>query len=548
MDYFYELYASYILKRTVELTEDDILSINTEERYVPFARLLAQKAKEITGNGSYLVIIENKKAKEAVEIFSDYLIEKSTTLFIYLQGRDEEPMFENEKIYSAREAQLFGHLASPTILPEASVSFLTIPMPSPHWAKKIFEEAEEKSIATLISDFLGLNSEKEIPSLREAIEIDEYDKLNLNGHKSRKAKLYSDDGMIDLSFSFVEDSRFNSLIFETKNKRRFMPHLFPSSYFRAIDKNSANGHIYTSIPFILFDKVINSAGFEFERGKITSFSSSEEDAERIRTYLLQDEEAANLAEISVTETFSELEEIPLFNYSEWDKLRGIVLTLGSPRSEAVPFKSEDEASSKGVAISLFTLSIPLGTAVTLSVESEDGDEEDGNVAIDPGVSSGRMGRVSDRSILQLNWQNGNLMSTEGEFSDESYMSYAYTEYPNVTPYFDFNVVVRPLFGSHAYEYDDMVSMLYMLRMMGKGSKNLVTRDVVDWGYNMPEPGEPEVKHEDTWAPFAYSFTEDNYLDVITGKCTLYSYQEDEHGNHVSESTSYYNDEYRFVYE
>ena len=375
MDYFYELYASYILKRTVELTEDDILSINTEERYVPFARLLAQKAKEITGNGSYLVIIENKKAKEAVEIFSDYLIEKSTTLFIYLQGRDEEPMFENEKIYSAREAQLFGHLASPTILPEASVSFLTIPMPSPHWAKRIFEEAEEKSIATLISDFLGLNSEKEIPSLREAIEIDEYDKLNLNGHKSRKAKLYSDDGMIDLSFSFVEDSRFNSLIFETKNKRRFMPHLFPSSYFRAIDKNSANGHIYTSIPFILFDKVINSAGFEFERGKITSFSSSEEDAERIRTYLLQDEEAANLAEISVTETFSELEEIPLFNYSEWDKLRGIVLTLGSPRSEAVPFKSEDEASSKGVAISLFTLSIPLGTAVTLSVESEDGDEE-----------------------------------------------------------------------------------------------------------------------------------------------------------------------------
>ena len=31
-------------------------------------------------------------------------------------------------------------------------------------------------------------------------------------------------------------------------------------------------------------------------------------------------------------------------------------------------------------------------------------------------SSGRMGRASDRSILQLNWQNGNLMSTEGEFS------------------------------------------------------------------------------------------------------------------------------------
>lgn len=181
-------------------------------------------------------------------------------------------------------------------------------------------------------------------------------------------------------------------------------------------------------------------------------------------------------------------------------------------------------------------------------DHEDGDEEDGNVAIDPGVSSGRMGRASDRSILQLNWQHGNLMSTEGEFSDDSYMSYAYTEYPNVTPYFDFNVVVRPLFGSYTYEYDDIVSMLYMLRMMGKCSKNLVTKDNVDWAYSVSTPEEPEVIHEDTWAPFAYSFTEDNYLDVITGKCTLYSYQEDEHGNRVSESTSYYNDEYRFVYE
>ena len=70
MEYFYELYASYILKRAIELNEDDVLSINTEEEYVPFARLLAKKAKEITGNGSYLMVIENKKAKEAVEIFS----------------------------------------------------------------------------------------------------------------------------------------------------------------------------------------------------------------------------------------------------------------------------------------------------------------------------------------------------------------------------------------------------------------------------------------------------------------------------------------------
>lgn len=375
MDYFYELYAAYILKRAIELGEDDVLSINTEERYVPFARLLAEKAKEITGNGSYLVIIENKRAKEAVEIFSDYLIEKNPTVFIYLQGREEEPEFENNRIYSAREAQLFNHLSSPTILPEAEVSFLTIPMPNELWAEKIGEDRLEKNAALLISDFLSLSSEKNMPTLKEAVEIDNYDKMNLNGHKGLKVKLYSDDGMVDLSFSFVDESIFKSLVFETKNKRKFLPHLFPSSYFRAIDKKSAEGHVYTNMPFLLFGKIIASAGFEFENGKVVSFSSSEEDAERLNTYLMQDEDASALAEISITETFSELEEIPLFNYTEWDKLRGIVLSLGAPRSEAVPFESEEEAALKGIASSLFTLSIPLGTGLTLSVENEDGEEE-----------------------------------------------------------------------------------------------------------------------------------------------------------------------------
>ena len=129
------------------------------------------------------------------------------------------------------------------------------------------------------------------------------------------------------------------------------------------------------MPFLLFGKIIASAGFEFENGKVVSFSSSEEDAERLNTYLMQDEDASALAEISITETFSELEEIPLFNYTEWDKLRGIVLSLGAPRSEAVPFESEEEAALKGIASSLFTLSIPLGTGLTLSLENEDGEEE-----------------------------------------------------------------------------------------------------------------------------------------------------------------------------
>lgn len=370
MDYFYTLYAKYILRRAIELNEDDVLSINTEEKYIPFARLLAEEAKEISGNGSYLVILENNKTKESIEIFSDYLIEKSPTVFIHLQSREKEPEFINEKLYSAREAQLFSHLSDPLFLPKAEVSFITVPMPNETWAEK-FEDKNEKNLFALISDFLGLSSAESIPKLKDAVSVVEYDLSNLNSHKGLKAHLYSDDGLTDLTFSFIKDSKFKSLLFETKNNRKFIPHLFPFSYFRAIDRYSANGHISTNIPFFVFGHLVTSASFRFEEGKVIEFISDEDSAERISTYLMQDEDSARCAQLSLTETFSEISDIPYFSYNEWDMLRGITLSLGSQRSESVEAENEDEAISKGYANSLFNLGIPLGPDLYLEIEDDD---------------------------------------------------------------------------------------------------------------------------------------------------------------------------------
>ena len=85
--------------------------------------------------------------------------------------------------------------------------------------------------------------------------------------------------------------------------------------------------------------------------------------------------AGALAEIEITETFARIADIELFSYPEWDKLRGIVLTLGAPRSEAVAYSDEDEAIRNGIAASLFTLSLPLGSSdITLEI-IDDGKEE-----------------------------------------------------------------------------------------------------------------------------------------------------------------------------
>ena len=175
--------------------------------------------------------------------------------------------------------------------------------------------------------------------------------------------------------------------------------------------------------------------------------------------------------------------------------------------------------------------------------SDDGDDEDDEVVTpghDPNTRSS-----ADRIVLNLNWKDGNLMSTVGdsEWADENWMEWEYTSYLNETPGLDFNVMsVRNLFGMHDMTYDNMTNMLYGLRMLGKNSKNLVKTDLVNWAYSASET-KTTTEHEDIWAPYEYTFTPENYLDVVTARCTLKTYVD---GTLIS--TRYIDDEYKFTYE
>ena len=61
MDIFSERYAEAILRHALGLARGDVLSINTEADNLDFAHDVARKAREITGNGSFIQTIENGK-------------------------------------------------------------------------------------------------------------------------------------------------------------------------------------------------------------------------------------------------------------------------------------------------------------------------------------------------------------------------------------------------------------------------------------------------------------------------------------------------------
>ena len=197
------------------------------------------------------------------------------------------------------------------------------------------------------------------------------------------------------------------------------------------------------------------------------------------------------------------------------------------------------------------------------VDGEDGEDGDEPVVEDPAPTPGVAAwtRSFGNEMLNLTWQDGNLMSTIG---DEPYngnlMDWEYTSHLNETPGFDFNVMSRSLFGNVDAVYVNLTNMLFCLRMLGQGSKNLVKSDLVNWYYESavtePGPGESEppaptteTTHHDEWAPYEYSFTAENYLSRVTARCTLRTVTtEVATGEVLSETESYYDDEYVFTYE
>ena len=373
-----ERYADIILRRALRLSEGDVLSINTEEENSEFAHLIARKAREITGNGSYIQNIENGRVTATEEAAADYAIEKKPTALLYLpvyRGYEEA---ESGRMLTAPEIQRFRHLSDPLENSAPAIPFATAPVPSAEWGKVLDEEGTLSLPSRLLADLLGLEEddyleEEEDPGLL-LYERDRLNSLGLTGGR------IADEEGTDLEFSFLPGSIFASSVMELKSGRRFIPTIYASDIFRALDKSSASGYFTASRPFMLFGRMIRSFSARVENGKITDYSTDENSARLIALYLEQDSAAGTVSELSLAEESTHASCIEYFALPEWDRMRSTALTLGGPRPESLVSEEARRAAND----SLLTLSIPVGSdTTTITAVTADGSEitvmEDGYI-------------------------------------------------------------------------------------------------------------------------------------------------------------------------
>lgn len=378
---FFQKYSDIILFSALKIKEDDVLSINTEEEDYAFARLLAEKAKRITGNGSYIQLLKNGRIVESFDILSSSPLTKKPTCFVYLPYYKKKDEIDTEKIYEARELQNFNLLSDPLDIPNPSFPFVTCPLPNKDWDEIISENDWNSDSFSLLSSILSLEEPDyiEYNNLRHDNLLYYVKELNKLGLK--EGRITNDEGT-DLFFSFLPESEFVSSFSKTTDDRYFSPYIFSSDIFRLIDPVSLSGWLNTSKSVVIWGKPVKNLSLFFENGRVTKYQGNMFSEALFNLYSKQDDNSIRASMLTLSESSHPLNSEEATYFPELDRMRTVSITIGGPKGEAV----KEENLEKTID-SLTTLSLPIGTdSLSITCIDKEGEErviyEDGTIIID----------------------------------------------------------------------------------------------------------------------------------------------------------------------
>ena len=367
MDIFFDKYADAVIECALKINNTDVLSINTEEENAEFAKLLAAKAKAISGNGSYIQRVEKGRIVENYDYLSSSPLTKAPTCFVYIPLFRSFPELEGDKEYDAASLQSYKLLSDPLDNPPPTLPFVTCPLPNNEWDEVLEEYGSSSS--SILYNILSLERDDYISLLKAKEESTQYlvkffNKLNLS-----KCRIADDEGT-DLEFSFLQGSLFHSSFIETISKRVFCPTITSSDICRLFEPTTLTGWLNISKPIVLWGKVIRNLSVRFNGGKIVEYTSSPQGEALMDLYLKQDPLSGRASMLTLSEISSPLFDEDITLIPEYDRMRTISITIGGPKGEAV-----EEKNIEHTVDSLLSLSLPLGRESTVITALDKNDEE-----------------------------------------------------------------------------------------------------------------------------------------------------------------------------
>lgn len=254
-------YAEIICNSLLKLRKNDLLSLNTEEKDMEFARIVANKALKITENVVKLVVTENGKVQDVIDFDPDFPAAQGTGFAMLHLLHVNKPLQFNGTLLDTvvdkddfPSLQKLGHLADPQILGRRiAVPFCVVPVYEPG------DIREEKLIEFIMSD------------VDSSILSCDYREQFLNHADIHSFSVTGEN--CSFNFTVPEDSLFPTGSIKLSNGRQYVPSVDFDKTVIGVEKDSFSGDLYAD--YEVFGRR-QEGQFSFKDGKLVAYPETKE--------------------------------------------------------------------------------------------------------------------------------------------------------------------------------------------------------------------------------------------------------------------------------
>jgi aminopeptidase len=378
-----ENYAEIILKKGINVQENEKIEIRSSIDDAEFARLLMKKAFDLGAENVYIKWIDFysdkiklKKAPSRIfESMPEWEIKK------YHEFADEgwsiiSISAPDPEVFKDVDSKLIGHWSQ---VKSKSLEFFqkklmafnnkwTIALAASRpWANKVFPELNEEDAYNKLWDYI-FNCTR--------VDQENYQEL-WNNHVSNlknKYNLLTDKGFVkfiyegpgtNLEIGMIEKGKWFGAVTKGPNNVDVMPNIPTEEICTSPNKYKTNGRVQATMPLVYNGNVIEDLWFEFKDGKVIDFGASK-GGDLMETFLDTDEGAKYLGEVALVPVNTPIYQLDtLFFNTLYDENASCHLALG----DALPMcleggtsgLSEEEKDSIGFNESTVHLDFMIGS-------------------------------------------------------------------------------------------------------------------------------------------------------------------------------------------
>lgn len=274
-------YAHLILETMIRIQEGDALSINTEEISLPFAKLLAAIASEMTMQPVNIVVMKHGQPQGVIPVEPvehDVLRPQPTgAAMIRIVDTENRQWGEPEDLATVCadlvQLQQYEHLAEPLIFDRRiAVPWAVVHVPGPNWTKYLLgEDNHEDALWNLLQDIWKLDEEQADKAWDNQIQMLHYRKRLLESLHIVRLRFHTQG--TELSIGVATKAHWEGGLQTLPNGRTFISSIPLEELFIAADRTTAEGTLSATRPMYLFGEQVVGATFTIQDGEVVAWNA-----------------------------------------------------------------------------------------------------------------------------------------------------------------------------------------------------------------------------------------------------------------------------------